>query len=79
VLDHKNLQREQKPNVPSWLTLAAYIGVGLISFSLIFVVGWGLSRLSSHGSGPPAAPEGAPGTAGRGRKRRKPGTRPATV
>src|SRR3954454_14651725 len=76
VLDHKNLQREQKPGVPGWLTLAAYLGVGGISFSLIFVVGFGLSRLDRRGSGPPgaAAPSEAAAT-----KRRKPGTRPATA
>jgi hypothetical protein len=53
VLDHKNLQREQKPNVPGFLTLAAYLGVGLISFCLILIVGWGLARLESRGGGPP--------------------------
>jgi hypothetical protein len=80
VLDHKNLQREQKPDVPGWLTLAAYLGVGMISLALIFVVGWGLARLDARGGGPPPAPEaGATGAAGRGRRGRKPGTRPATV
>ena len=52
VLDHKNLQREQKPNVPGFLTLAAYLGVGLISLCLILIVGWGLARLESRGGGP---------------------------
>jgi hypothetical protein len=75
VLDHKNLQREQKPDVPGWLTLVAYLGVGGISLALIFVVGFGLARLDERGGGPPAAPsaEGA----GRDRKPRKPRTRPA--
>jgi hypothetical protein len=53
VLDHKNLQREQKPGVPAFLTLAAYLGVGLISLALIFVVGFGLARLEKRGGGPP--------------------------
>jgi hypothetical protein len=60
-LDHHLLQREQKKGVPAWLTLAAYLGVGGISFSLIFVVGWGLARLESRGGEPPsrsAAPAG---------------------
>jgi hypothetical protein len=77
VLDHKNLQREQKPDVPGWLTLAAYLGVGLISFSLIFVVGWGLARLDRRGGTPPGAPaRGAPQGA-KSSRRRGPGTRPA--
>jgi hypothetical protein len=79
VLDHKNLQREQKPDVPGWLTLGAYLGVGLISLALIFVVGWGLARLESRGGGPPRAPEpsAAPGAAPPRKGRR--GTRPATA
>jgi hypothetical protein len=78
ILDHKNLQREQKPDVPGWLTLAAYLGVGAISFALILVVGWGLARLDERGGGPPPAPEaGAPGSADGRRGRRKPHTRPA--
>jgi hypothetical protein len=78
VLDHKNLQREQKPDVPGWLTLAAYLGVGAISFSLIFVVGWGLARLDRLGGGPPPSP--TPAGAGQPRRKRaEPGTRPATA
>ena len=76
VLDHKNLQREQKPDVPGWLTLVAYLGVGGISFALIFVVGFGLARLERLGDKPrrgSAAPSGAR------RPDRKPGTRPATA
>jgi hypothetical protein len=82
VLDHKNLQREQKPDVPGWLTLVAYLGVGAISLALIGVVGWGLGRLEHRGGGPPdrtAEPAGA-GAAKQAGGRRKPGTRrPATV
>jgi hypothetical protein len=53
VLDKENLQREQKDDVPGWLTLAAYIGVGAISLALIGIVAWGLTRLERHGAGPP--------------------------
>ncbi|MGE5747125.1 MAG: hypothetical protein ACM33U_07690, partial [Solirubrobacterales bacterium] len=77
VLDHKNLQREQKPDVPGWLTLAAYLGVGGISFALIFAVGWGLARLERRGGGPPRSAE--PAGAAPPRKGRRPGTRPATA
>ena len=81
VLDHGNLQREQKPDVPGWLTLAAYLGVGLISLALIFVVGWGLARLETRGGGPPdesAEPAGV-GPAKQVDEGPKPGRRPATA
>jgi hypothetical protein len=80
-LDHHLLEREQKKGVPAWLTLAAYLGIGGISFALIFVVGFGLARLERLGGGPPSeSPErtGA-GRAEKGEKRAKPGTRPATA
>ncbi len=74
-LDHSLLQREQKKGVPAFLTLAAYLGVGGISFSLILVVGWGLARLERQGGKPPRPQEErAPW-----RPKRKTGTRPATV
>ena len=81
VLDHKNLQREQKPDVPGYLTLVAYLGVGLISLALIFVVGWGLARLEKYGGGPPddsAQPAGV-GPAKEIDESPKRGTRPATA
>ena len=78
VLDHKNLQREQKPDVPGWLTLAAYLGVGLISFSLILVVAWGLARLDRRGGGAPGAPARETEET-KGSARRRSGTRPATA
>jgi hypothetical protein len=81
VLDHKNLQREQKPDVPGWLTLGAYLGVGMISLALIFVVGWGLSRLGSRGGGAPdesAEPAGV-GPAKEIDESPKPDARPATA
>jgi len=61
ILDKENLQRELKDDVSSWLTLAAYLFVGLISLGLIALVGWGLKRLERLGGGPPdesAEPEG---------------------
>jgi hypothetical protein len=81
VLDHKNLQREQKADVPGWLTLVAYLGVGGISFALIFVVGFGLARLEGRGGGPrtPSAEPAGVGPAKQVDEGPKPGTRPATV
>jgi hypothetical protein len=80
VLDHRNLQREQKPDVPGWLTLAAYLGVGPISFALIFVVGWGLARLDRRGGGPRGRSR-EPAAAGRRKRGRRPkaGGRSATA
>jgi hypothetical protein len=81
ILDKENLQREQKDDVAGWLTLAAYLGVGLISFGLIGVVGWGLTRLERRGGGPPdesAEPAGV-GPAKQVDEGPKHGTRPATV
>src|SRR4051794_1250665 len=78
-LDHHLLQREQKKGVPAFLTLAAYLGVGGISFALIFVVGWGLARLDRRGGGPRTpSPERAGARAAK-QERPKRGTRPATV
>ncbi|MGH2955718.1 MAG: hypothetical protein ACRDL6_01825 [Solirubrobacterales bacterium] len=53
VLDKENLQRELKDDVPGWLTLAAYLFVGALSFGLIALVAWGLARLERLGGGPP--------------------------
>jgi hypothetical protein len=70
VLDHKNLQREQKPDVPGWLTLAAYLGVGGISMALIAIVGWGLARLNRLGGGPPPEAPAAAASPPRGARRK---------
>jgi hypothetical protein len=81
VLDKENLQREQKDDVPGWLSLVAYLGVGAISLALIGVVGWGLARLDRRGGGPPdesAEPAGV-GPAKQADEGPKPGTRPATA
>ncbi len=52
VLDKENLQREQKDDVPGWLTLGAYLFVGTLSLGLVALVGWGLHRLEAKGAGP---------------------------
>ena len=74
-LDHSLLQREQKKGVPAFLTLAAYLGVGGISFVLIFVVGWGLARLERLG-GKPRRRSAEPTAK---QPKRKTGTRPVTA
>src|SRR3954447_19978664 len=75
-LDRHLLQREQKKGVPSFLTLAAYLGVGGISIALIFAVGWGLARLERLGGKPPRPQAERAGTR---KPTRKTGTRPATA
>ncbi len=75
-LDHSLLQREQKKGVPGFLTLAAYLGVGGISFALIFVVGWGLARLERFGGRPTSR---SPQRRTAREPKRKTGTRPATA
>ncbi len=75
-LDHSLLQREQKKGVPGFLTLAAYLGVGGISFALIFVVGWGLARLERLGGRPIRR---SPKPASARKPKRKTETLPATV
>ena len=75
-LDHQLLQREQKKGVPAFLTLAAYLGVGGISFALIFVVGWGLARLERLGGKPIRR---SPKPVAAREPKQKPDTRPATV
>jgi hypothetical protein len=55
ILDKENLQREQKEDVAGWLTLAAYLFVGVLSLGLIALVAWGLARLQRRSGGPPDA------------------------
>jgi hypothetical protein len=50
VADHKLLQREQKDDVPGWLTSLAYLVVAGIAFSLLALLAWGLHRLSLSGT-----------------------------
>jgi hypothetical protein len=61
VLDKENLQREQKEGVAGWLTLAAYLFVGSLSFFLIALIGWGLVRLERFAAGPPGEGAAPPG------------------
>jgi hypothetical protein len=67
IRDKENLQREQKDDVPGWLTLAAYLGVGAISLGLVAMIGWGLLRLERRGSGPGGS-EPAPAGVGPGKE-----------
>jgi hypothetical protein len=46
VLDKKNLQREQKKDVPGFLSGAAYVIVLLIGLGLFTALGWGLARFA---------------------------------
>jgi hypothetical protein len=59
--DKKLLQREQKSNVPGFLTVAAYLAVLAIWSAMIAVVAWALWRLAkSSRARPPIARPGAP-------------------
>jgi hypothetical protein len=48
VYDKKNLQREQKKDVPGFLSTAAYILVLLIGVGLFASLGWGLARFAKR-------------------------------
>jgi hypothetical protein len=48
VLDKKNLQREQKKDVPGFLSTAAYIIVLLIGLGLFGSLAWGLARFAQR-------------------------------
>lgn len=64
VLDKKNLQREQKEGVASWLTTVSYALVGLITLAMFAALFWGLRRIRSRlGDEPPPA-GGPPFTSG---------------
>ena len=80
-LDHQLLQREQKKGVAGWLTLAAYLGVGGISFCADPRRRLGPGRLEKYGGGPPdesAEPAGV-GPAKEIDEGPKPGSQPATA
>jgi hypothetical protein len=53
ILDKENLQREQKDDVPGWLTLGAYLAVGALSLLLVALIAWGLRRLEGEAGKPP--------------------------
>jgi hypothetical protein len=65
--DKKLLQREQKSNVPGFLTLAAYLAVLAIWSAMIAVVSWALWRLakSSRATPPVRRPSEPPRRAAR--------------
>ncbi len=52
ILDKKNLQREQKDDVPGWLILVAYLSVLAIALALIGMMAWGLRRLEARATTP---------------------------
>jgi hypothetical protein len=54
--DKSLLQREQKGNVPSFLTLAAYLAVLAIWSGMIAVVGWSMWRLARSEDAAPRRP-----------------------
>jgi hypothetical protein len=56
VRDKQNLQREQKADVPGYLTGLAYVAVLLIWAGMIAALAWGLARLARTGPGGPPAP-----------------------
>jgi hypothetical protein len=45
VSDHRVLQREQKQDVPGWLTTVAPLGVLAIALSLLATIAWGVERI----------------------------------
>src|SRR4051812_25106955 len=57
VFDHKLLQREQKPGVPTWIKTVAPLVV--LSFALIFLLllAWGLGRIGRATERTTASPE----------------------
>jgi hypothetical protein len=61
TLDKQLLQREQKPGIPSWLTLLGYAAVGLLDVFMIAVLAWTLRAAAGRGRivGPrPPSPAG---------------------
>jgi hypothetical protein len=48
VYDKQNLQREQKKDVPGFLSTAAYVLVLLIGLGLFGALGWGLARFAER-------------------------------
>jgi hypothetical protein len=61
VRDKKNLQREQKGDVPGFLTGLAYAAVLLIWLGMLAALAWGLARLARTGPGAGGPPAPSPG------------------
>jgi hypothetical protein len=55
VSDHQLLQREQKQDVPGWLTSAAPLCVLALALGFLTILAWGLDRIGRHPAPPPAA------------------------
>jgi hypothetical protein len=80
VRDKKNLQREQKSDVPGFLTLAAYLVVLAIALGIITALGIGLARMDRDRARYRAgARPGAAGSRDGSRDGAATGARPATA
>jgi hypothetical protein len=58
VSDHQLLQREQRQDVPGFLTTAAPVCVLVLSLGFLTTLAWGLGRVARRAGGPPPAPRG---------------------
>jgi hypothetical protein len=57
VFDHKLLQREQKPGVPTWLKTVAPLVVLALALTFLSLLAWGLGRIgraTDRTTSPPA-------------------------
>jgi hypothetical protein len=61
VSDHQLLQREQKQDVPGWLTSAAPLCVLALALGFLTILAWGLGRIARRTGQPPSAPAGTSG------------------
>ncbi|MFL5893406.1 MAG: hypothetical protein ACJ75I_11795 [Solirubrobacterales bacterium] len=63
VFDHKLLQREQKPDVPTWLKTVAPLIVLAIALTFLSLLAWGLGRIgrATARARPPTAPRRSQG------------------
>ena len=50
VFDHELLQREQKPDVPTWLKTVAPLAVLAIALTFLSLLAWGLGRIGRAGA-----------------------------
>jgi len=59
VNDHELLQREQKQDVPGWLTTAAPLAVLVLSLGFLSTLAWGLGRVARREEADPGSRPGA--------------------